>query len=88
MNLRVAALAVVAAAGVGIWAWALPYLWQLAKGAFWLFGAGFLAWQVAHFVVGPLWVFVWLFALLIVWLIGPLRWVVLAVVVAFRMAGA
>jgi len=54
----------------------------------WALGAGFLAWQVAHFVEGPMWVFVWLFALVLVWLIGPLRWAALAVVLAFKAAGA
>lgn len=67
---------------------AFPRLTRLPAWLGWALGGGFLAWQVAHFVEGPLWVFVWLWVMVVVWLIGPLRWVVLAVIVAFKMAGA
>ncbi len=79
-------LAALLAAVVGIWG--LPRLGRPLGWLWWALGGGLLAWQVAHYVVGPSWVFYWLWLMVIVWLIGPLRWVVLAVVVAFRMAGA
>ncbi len=77
------------AAAVGIWGLprlGLPLAWF--RWFWWVAGGGFLAWQVAHFVEGPAWVFVWLWLMVVIWAIGPLRWAVLAVILVYRLAGA